>query len=177
MISLILYFVAGGDSPAWRLPLGIGLAVSMLTLFCQFVIVPNSGRFLDAISRGDYLARWTYTDEQWRQWEKASPRNPRDLSERAAYISPDAIYFEGIFNCWSLTFNHWLEEVSIETAPMPSVCIVYRCIFGDSVGSTLRTVQIPIPDGCYDEAEGVVEVLAQKVVSTYPEGTGQVSPA
>ena len=177
VISLLLYFVAGGDSPAWRLPLGLGLAISMATLFCHYVVVPNSGRFLDAMGRGEYLVCWTYTDEQWKQWEKASPRKSKDLSGRVAYITFDATYFEGIFDCWSLTFNHWLEKVSIENAPMPSVCITYRCIFGNTVGSTLRTVQIPIPDGCNEEAERVVEALAQKVLSTNRERTGQVSPA
>lgn len=162
-VSLILYFAVGSDSPAWRVPLALGFLIMMAASYCHFVIVPNSGKFLDAISQGDYLAHWTYTDDEWRQWEQASPRKPRDPSARDAYLSADAIYFEGIFNCWSLTYNHWLEEVSIEESPMPSVCVTYSCIFGNCLGSSLRTVHIPIPEGRYEEAAQVVATLRQKV--------------
>ena len=145
-VSLVVY-LAGGSSPAWRVPLALGMLIQMAALYCQFVIVPNSDRFLDVFRRDDYLARWTYSDDQWRQWEQASPRTSKDPTARDAYITSDAVYFEGFFNCWSLTSNHMLEYVSIEASPMPVVCLVYSGALGNFGESSLRTVQIPIPGG------------------------------
>lgn len=163
MIAALALFNFGGSRfGIWGAPAIMGIILLIPSLVCQFVMVPRVERIFDRMRRGDCLALWAYSNEEWRQWKDFSPRKAKDDS-RVACITRDAVYFEGILDCWSYSSNYWLEAVTIEDDPMPHLSIGYAWDTGQP-GVRSATVLVPVPAGQKDQAHDVAAELQSSSV-------------
>ncbi len=163
LLALGLWLFVGPRFGVWGGPVIIAALVLIPALVCQFVMVPKVERIFDRMRRGTCLARWPYAADEWARWRKLSPRKAADDTP-VAFIDRDAVYFEGVLDCWSLSFNFWLDEVSIVAEPVPSLRVTHAWDAGRH-GIRRRTTLIPIPDGRSEEATQVVAELERSSIA------------
>jgi hypothetical protein len=155
------------DEPVSRLRVAcaiIGGIMLIPALMCEFIMLPRVERRLRAFRKGQYLAHWIYTPEEWQRWrELCQSRWQTRLREPVgeAFIDRDGVYFDGGYESWTLAWNYWLEEVALQQGRPDWLEITYAWSSGQKRGYS--TIRIPIPDTDRGMAEDVVQEL-QKVL-------------
>ena len=111
---------------------------------------------LAAFRRGDHLARWTYTPEEWQAhdetWTPASPVGQ-------AFIGRDCALCGGTFIEWNV-LGCSLEKVIFVIGP--PVLIQFILYHYDSNGAQWRdSLGIPVPAGKEAEAHSAIEAIVR----------------
>jgi len=134
---------------------GIILGVGSMLPIAQWIQVGRVTRRLKAFNRGEHLAHWTYTPEEWQgflpDWDHNSP-----VGE--AYVGNQYGYCNGELVEWNV-FGQTVTSAAVVDGTPAIFCMVVELHNPD--GNSTRVFRAPVPAGRVEEANRVIQQISQ----------------
>ncbi len=166
MVS-VAFILLDHKSGTFIIGLVIGGLLSFMGLLLAVCFWADDGRVLRrlaAFRRGEYLAHWTYTPEEWKACEESLKS---ESTIREVYIGRDCVLCGSTLIRWNVIGQSLASVVLVAGQPNQIKFVVSNV--NSNGAAWLNDISIPIPPGQESRAEEVVKTV---IAAVRPVGCG-----